>query len=253
MAVSPQVPPTVRLVLVHGTRVSGVQWEVHRRWLSPTFDVATPDLPGHGTAAKVPFTMPRAVESVAAAVEAGPAGHPVVLVGHSWAAMSRWSMPPSTRPGSPVWCSSARPPCRPDRRCGIPAVGEGDDTRGTGPGGPDERPAADPAGAPRGLRRDRCGRLLVRRGVRRLGGGHGRWAPELLAEVRCPVLIVRGSTTSSGCTPPLRRRGARRPGADGSRCQPSAAADPPRADLRHHRDLRPEVTQPIEGSGALTG
>ena len=43
MAVSAQVPPTVRLVLVHGTRVSGVQWEVHRRWLSPTFDVATPE------------------------------------------------------------------------------------------------------------------------------------------------------------------------------------------------------------------
>ena len=83
MAVSAQVPPTVRLVLVHGTRVSGVQWEVHRRWLSPTFDVATPDLPGHGTLAKVPFTMPRAVESVAAAVEGGPAGLPVVLVGHS--------------------------------------------------------------------------------------------------------------------------------------------------------------------------
>ena len=93
MAVSAQVPPTVRLVLVHGTRVSGVQWEVHRRWLSPTFDVATPDLPGHGTLAKVPFTMPRAVESVAAAVEGGPAGTAVE--------------PMSTRPASRVGCSAA--------------------------------------------------------------------------------------------------------------------------------------------------
>jgi pimeloyl-ACP methyl ester carboxylesterase len=72
-----------RLVLVHGTRVSHVQWSAHRRWLEPRFEVVTPDLPGHGSRASEPFTMPAAVASVAEAVGGAAPGQPVVLVGHS--------------------------------------------------------------------------------------------------------------------------------------------------------------------------
>ena len=63
--------------------MSGVQWSAHRRWLEPQFDVVTPDLPSHGTRAAEPFTMDSAVAAVAAAVESGAPGQPVVLVGHS--------------------------------------------------------------------------------------------------------------------------------------------------------------------------
>ncbi|MGV1009768.1 MAG: alpha/beta fold hydrolase [Dermatophilaceae bacterium] len=71
-----------RPVLVHGTRVSHVQGSAHRRWLEPRFDVVLPDLPGHGARAAQPFTMDSAVEVVGQAVEGGPPGQPVVLVGH---------------------------------------------------------------------------------------------------------------------------------------------------------------------------
>lgn len=75
--------PRARLVLVHGTRVSGVQWAAHRRWLEPEFEVVTPDLPRHGQSVDIPFTMGAAVEIVARAVESAPDGIPVVLAGHS--------------------------------------------------------------------------------------------------------------------------------------------------------------------------
>jgi pimeloyl-ACP methyl ester carboxylesterase len=71
------------LVLVHGTRVSGVQWAAHRRWLEPEFEVVTPDLPRHGQSVDIPFTMGAAVEIVTRAVESAPDGIPVVLAGHS--------------------------------------------------------------------------------------------------------------------------------------------------------------------------
>ncbi len=76
-------PPRARLVLVHGTRVSGIQWAAHRRWLEPEFEVVTPDLPRHGRSVDIPFTMATAVETVAQAVESAPDGIPVVLAGHS--------------------------------------------------------------------------------------------------------------------------------------------------------------------------
>ncbi len=49
-----------RLILVHGSRVSGVQWAAHRRWLEPEFEVLTPDLPGHGGRLENPQRMVRA-------------------------------------------------------------------------------------------------------------------------------------------------------------------------------------------------
>ncbi|MEI2825269.1 MAG: alpha/beta fold hydrolase [Dermatophilaceae bacterium] len=75
--------PRARVVLVHGTRVSGIQWAAHRSWLEPEFEVITPDLPRHGSRAEVPFTMASAVEVVADTVASTPDGIPVVLAGHS--------------------------------------------------------------------------------------------------------------------------------------------------------------------------
>lgn len=199
MALSPQGPPTARLVLVHGTRVSGVQWEVHRRWLSPIFDVATPDLPGHGTMADVPFTMPRAVESVSAAVEAGTAGLPVVLVGHSlggYVAMEYAAQHPTRLAGLVLIGSTA-----------VPA----------GPGAAAYRllgKATSRAGQDRvGRLNDRVLAKMVRPEVFAAIAADGYWfdgvsdawaavmaggRPELLAGVRCPVLIVRGQYDQLG-------------------------------------------------------
>ncbi len=255
MAVSAQVPPTVRLVLVHGTRVSGVQWEVHRRWLSPTFDVATPDLPGHGTLAKVPFTMPRAVESVAAAVEGGPAGLPVVLVGHSLG-------------GSVAMEYAAE---HPTRLAGLVLIGS--TAVPSGPGAAAYRllgKATSRAGRDRvGRMNDRLLTRLVRPEVFAAIAADGYWfdgvsdawaavmaggRPELLAGVRCPVLIVRGQYDQLGVH---------------AHRYAAAARDARVRTVRGASHLLPltrpeqtcgiiatfarEVTQPSEGSGALTG
>jgi pimeloyl-ACP methyl ester carboxylesterase len=80
----------VRLVLVHGSRLSHTQWAPQLARLAmleppvgPRLEVVTPDLPGHGERADEPFTLGRAVGAVAAAVERPSADRPVVLVGHS--------------------------------------------------------------------------------------------------------------------------------------------------------------------------
>ncbi len=80
----------VRLVLVHGSRLSRTQWapQLDRIEGGPDavcsrLEIVTPDLPGHGERADEPFTLERAVGAVAAAVESGPADRPVVLAGHS--------------------------------------------------------------------------------------------------------------------------------------------------------------------------
>lgn len=82
--------PPVRLVLVHGSRLSHTQWTPQRRRLrslvpdaAARLEVVAPDLPGHGARGDEPFTLDRAVGAVAAAVESGPADRPVVLAGHS--------------------------------------------------------------------------------------------------------------------------------------------------------------------------
>lgn len=84
------VGPPVRLVLVHGSRLSHTQWApqlarlaVFEPPVGPRLEVVTPDLPGHGERADEPFTLDRAVGAVAAAVERAPVDRPVVLAGHS--------------------------------------------------------------------------------------------------------------------------------------------------------------------------
>lgn len=73
-------PPLV--VLVHGTRMSAVQWDPYAQLLQGC-EVATLDLPGHGARHDEDFTAERALAVIGAAVSSAEAGQPVVLVGHS--------------------------------------------------------------------------------------------------------------------------------------------------------------------------
>lgn len=75
-------PPRVRLVLVHGSQLSGAQWTRYAALLGPGVDLVVPDLPGHGSRRGEPFAWEAALALVGEAVEGG-AGEPVVLAGHS--------------------------------------------------------------------------------------------------------------------------------------------------------------------------
>ncbi|MFZ1288122.1 MAG: alpha/beta hydrolase [Candidatus Phosphoribacter sp.] len=204
-----------RLVLVHGSRVSGVQWAAHRRWLEPEFEVLTPDLPGHGN--DEPFTMAGALEAVAAAVESvGPAvdgsgaeepadgdstaiGEPVVLVGHSL--------------GGYVAMEYAA--AYPNRLAGLVTIGAAAQPRG--PGAAAYRALAvitDRAGRERMTRfNDRALARMAAPEVFAAIHADGYWfdgvrpsweavmaggRPELLRGVSCPVLIVRGQFDQLG-------------------------------------------------------
>ena len=187
-------PPRARLVLVHGTRVSGIQWAAHRRWLEPEFEVITPDLPRHGRSVDIPFTMATAVETVAQAVESAPDGIPVVLAGHSlggYVAMTYASQHSERLAGLVLIGSTAVP---------------------KGPGAAVYRAlgwATEAAGPERMTRFN--DRILSRISPPEVAGAirsegyyftdiPTMWAevmsggrPELLDSVTCPVLIVRGS------------------------------------------------------------
>jgi pimeloyl-ACP methyl ester carboxylesterase len=70
------------IVFLHGTRLTGAQWAAQVEELSDEFECLALDLPGHGRAADVPFTLAGAGDAVAAAIERAGRG-PVVLVGLS--------------------------------------------------------------------------------------------------------------------------------------------------------------------------
>jgi pimeloyl-ACP methyl ester carboxylesterase len=192
-----------RLVLVHGSRVSGVQWAAHRHWLEPEFEVCTPDLPGHGSRAAEPFTMDSAAAAIAVDVDAAAPGQPVVLVGHSLGGFA--AMEYAARHSHAL--------------TGLVTIGAATIPRGPG------------AAAYRllGLATDRASRARVTRlndallsrmappevfdpihaegywfdGVRPswaavMAGGR----PELLREVSCPVLVVRGQWDQLGLDGP---------------------------------------------------
>ena len=50
------MPAPVRLVLVHGSQVSGAQWSRYAALLGPDVDLVTPDLVGHGSRRSEAFT-----------------------------------------------------------------------------------------------------------------------------------------------------------------------------------------------------
>lgn len=180
-----------RLVLVHGTRLSHTQWAPYAGRF-PGLEVVRPDLPGHGSRAGERFTTDAAVEAIAQAVEHGP-DVPVVLVGHSLGG----------------YMASVYAARHPSRLAGLVLVGASAVPTGVGAaayrvfGRVLERLGDDRAGA---LANRVIGRLASPEVLEQVVAGgttydatRDAWAavmadcrPELLRDVRCPVLVVGG-------------------------------------------------------------
>jgi pimeloyl-ACP methyl ester carboxylesterase len=77
---APDRRPTI--VFLHGTRLTGAQWAIQVAALGDEFHCIAPDLPGHGLAADVPFTLAGAADAVARTIETE-AGGPAIVVGLS--------------------------------------------------------------------------------------------------------------------------------------------------------------------------
>ena len=185
---------TTRLVLVHGTRMSGAQWRLpaYREPLAG-LDVVTPDLPGHGSRIGEPFTADAALSTISDAVEGGEPGAPVVLAGHSLGG----------------YLAMGYAAAHPERLAGLVVIGASAVPRGPGAAAYRAFASLIPrVGAHRMAR-------VVNRVVTRLtdvetaravlddGESYAAtadaWAavmatgdPRLLNEVRCPVLLLNG-------------------------------------------------------------
>lgn len=74
----------IRLLLVHGSRLNSASWIPLEEALLGRIVCHHVDLPGHGLATELPFTMEGALEAVSGGVaELDPGRHRVVLAGHS--------------------------------------------------------------------------------------------------------------------------------------------------------------------------
>jgi pimeloyl-ACP methyl ester carboxylesterase len=73
--------PTI--VFLHGTRLTGASWSWQVGALGDAFHCLAPDLPGHGRAAEVPFTVETAAARVAELIERDAHGGRAILVGLS--------------------------------------------------------------------------------------------------------------------------------------------------------------------------
>ena len=182
-----------RVVLVHGSRLSGAQWAPVLPHLTPYVDTVAVDLPGHGTRAGDEFTLAGCAEVVQDVVDAAPPAAPAVVVGHSLG-------------GYVAMFHASR---------------HGDDLAGLVLGDCSADPVGPGAAVYRGVAAltERVGedrmRALTFRFLRRryppevsgaiiAGGYHAgptatawrevmaRCRPELLADVRCPVLLLNG-------------------------------------------------------------
>lgn len=71
------------IVFLHGTRLAGSSWAAQVASLSDEFHCLSPDLPGHGSARAVPFTVDTAAERVAALIAREARGGRAILVGLS--------------------------------------------------------------------------------------------------------------------------------------------------------------------------
>ena len=71
------------IVFLHGTRLTGAEWAVQVADLSDEFTCLTPDLPGHGSAEEVPFTVEGAAERVAELIARETPDGRAILVGLS--------------------------------------------------------------------------------------------------------------------------------------------------------------------------
>src|SRR3954470_9081858 len=77
----PDHRPTI--VFLHGTRLTGASWAAQVEDLDDEFHCLAPDLPGHGTAETVAFTVPAAAERVANLIASEAHGGRALLVGLS--------------------------------------------------------------------------------------------------------------------------------------------------------------------------
>lgn len=182
-----------RVVLVHGSRLSGAQWAPQLPLLEARVEPVAIDLPGHGRLAREAFTLERSAEVVQEAVAAAGPGRPVVVVGHSlggYVALFHAARHSAGLAGVVLAGCSASP---------------------TGPGAAAYRAV--------GALTERVGTERMRRGTVRflrrryppevsepiVAGGYfaeptaAAWRevmahcrPELLADVRCPVLLLNG-------------------------------------------------------------
>jgi pimeloyl-ACP methyl ester carboxylesterase len=75
----PANPP---ILFLHGVRLAGSIWDAHARELSNEFFVITPDLPGHGTLAELPFEIP-VYEAYLAYIADNVTRRPPLVVGYS--------------------------------------------------------------------------------------------------------------------------------------------------------------------------
>lgn len=187
------MPRPVRLVLLHGSQLSGAQWTRYAALLGPDVEVVVPDLPAHGSRRGEAFTWEGALAVVGEAVEGGEPGVPVVLAGHSLGGYLAMA-----------WAAS-----QPTRLAGLALLGA------------TAVPAGPGAALYRGLARaesrlgvDRMSRALDRQWdsllppelaavVKEAGYGFDgipaawdgvmtRCRPSMLAEVTCPVLLLAG-------------------------------------------------------------
>lgn len=183
----------VRVVLVHGSQLSGAQWWRYAGLLGPDVELAVPDLPAHGSRRDEAFTWERALEVVGDAVEGGTPGLPVVLVGHSLGGYLALA-----------WAAE-----HPRRLAGLGLLGAS-----AVPAGPGAALYRAIAGVEQRLGVDRMSRALDRQFAALLpeelanvikeagygfdgipaawAGVMGRCRPEMLADVTAPVLLVNG-------------------------------------------------------------
>lgn len=182
-----------RVVLVHGSRLSRAQWAPVLPRLTPYVDAVAVDLPGHGGRAGERFTLARCAEVVQEEVCAAAPGTPVVVVGHSlggYVALAHAARHSGDLAGVVLAGCSADP---------------------VGPGAVVYRGVA---ALTERLGADRMERLTARFLRRRyppevseplIGGGYfpgptadawrevmGECRASMLADVRCPVLLLNG-------------------------------------------------------------
>jgi pimeloyl-ACP methyl ester carboxylesterase len=102
------------IVFLHGTRLTGAAWAAQVEDLSDEFACITPDLPGHGSAELIAFTVDGAAERVAELIAREAAGGRAILVRLSlggyvaMAVAARWpdrvtALAVSGATAEPVW------------------------------------------------------------------------------------------------------------------------------------------------------